>query len=60
MGIKVEKPTQQFLEDRKVSSWGIREKEVSRFDWHYDAHEECCIPSTTELKEAMKKASEEN
>jgi len=43
MEIKVEKPTQQFLEDRKVSSWGIWEKEVSRFDWHYDATEECYL-----------------
>jgi hypothetical protein len=37
MEIKVEKPTRQFLEDRRVSSWGIWEKEVSRFNWHYDA-----------------------
>lgn len=43
MEIKVEKPTRQFLEDRKVSSWGIWEKEVSRFNWHYDATEECYI-----------------
>jgi len=43
MEIKVEKPTRQFLEDRKVSSWGIWEKEVSRFDWYYDAPEECYI-----------------
>jgi uncharacterized cupin superfamily protein len=41
MEIKVEKPTQQFLDDRKVKSWAIWEKEVSRFDWHYDATEEC-------------------
>lgn len=43
MEIKVEKPTQQFLEDRKVSSWKIWEKEVSRFDWHYDETEECYL-----------------
>jgi uncharacterized protein len=43
MEIKVEKPTQQFLEDHKVSSCGIWEKEVSRFDWHYDVIEEYYI-----------------
>jgi len=32
MKIKVEKPTNQFLEERKVSSWGIWEKKISRFD----------------------------
>lgn len=43
MEITVIKPTQQFLEDRNVSSWGIWEKGVSRFDWHYDETEECYI-----------------
>ena len=43
MDIKVEKPTQQFLDDRKVKSWAIWEKEVSRFDWHYDETEECYL-----------------
>ena len=27
MEIKVEKPAREFLEERKVSSWGIWEKE---------------------------------
>jgi hypothetical protein len=27
MAIEVGRPTQQFLDDRKVSSWGIWEKE---------------------------------
>jgi len=40
MKITVEKPTRQFLEERKVSSWGIWEKEISRFDWHYDTMKE--------------------
>jgi len=44
MEIKVEKPTRQFLEDRKVSLWGRWEKEVSRFYRHYDSTEECYIP----------------
>ena len=43
MGIKIEKPTQQFLDDRRVSLWRSWEKEVSRFYWHYDATEECYI-----------------
>ena len=43
MKIKVEKPAEQYLRDRKVRSWGIWEKEVSRFDWHYDSVEECYL-----------------
>ena len=43
MEIKIEKPTQQFLEDRRVSLWGSWEKEVSRFYWHYESTEECYI-----------------
>jgi uncharacterized cupin superfamily protein len=43
MKIKVEKPTEQYLQDRRVRSWGIWEKEVSRFDWHYDSAEECYL-----------------
>jgi len=43
MEIKVEKPTQHYLQSRKVRSWGIWEKEVSRFDWHYDETEECYL-----------------
>lgn len=29
------------LEIRKISSWPIWTKEVSRFDWYYDTDEEC-------------------
>jgi len=43
MQIKVEKPTEQYLKGRKVRSWDIWEKEVSRFDWHYDSTEECYL-----------------
>jgi uncharacterized cupin superfamily protein len=43
MEIKVEKPSEQMLKDRKVRSWSIWEKEVSRFDWHYDETEECYL-----------------
>ncbi len=41
--IKIEKPTPQKLEQMQVSSWPIWEKEVSRFDWHYDSTEVCYI-----------------
>ncbi len=43
MKIKIEKPTEKYLQDRKVRSWGIWEKEVSSFDWHYDSVEECYL-----------------
>jgi hypothetical protein len=43
MEIKVEIPLQRMLEERKVRSWPIWEKEVSRFDWHYDSTEECYL-----------------
>jgi hypothetical protein len=33
MKIKVEKPTRQFPEERKVSSWGIWEKEIYDPGW---------------------------
>ncbi len=41
MEIKVERFTEEELKKRKVFSWPIWEKEVSRFDWHYDCVEEC-------------------
>ena len=41
MEIKVEKLSQDELNKRGVLSWPIWEKEVSRFDWHYDEVEEC-------------------
>ena len=43
MKIEVEKPTEEELKSRDVSSWPIWEKEVSRFDWHYDSTEECYL-----------------
>ena len=43
MKITIEKPGEQYLQDRKVRSWGIWEKEVSRFDWHYGETEECYL-----------------
>ena len=31
------------IEKRKIKSWPVWEKEVSRFDWTYDGDEECYI-----------------
>lgn len=43
MEVKIEKPDQKVFEDRKVETWPIWEKEVSRFDWYYSDTEECYI-----------------
>ena len=43
MKIQVEKPTRADLETRGVFSWPTWEKDVSRFDWHYDQTEECYL-----------------
>jgi uncharacterized cupin superfamily protein len=41
MNIEVRKPTKE--EKEKAKSWGIWEKEVSEFPWHYDEKETCLI-----------------
>jgi uncharacterized cupin superfamily protein len=41
MEIKIERLDSKELERRGVFSWPIWEKEVSRFDWHYDSMEQC-------------------
>ncbi len=43
MKIDIHKPGEEELEKREVFSWPIWEKEVSRFDWHYDSVEECYL-----------------
>lgn len=43
MKIEIEKATKDYLENKGVSSWPIWEKEISRFDWHYDNTEECYL-----------------
>ena len=43
MKIEVKKPERDDLEKDGVMSWPIWEKEVSRFDWHYDQTEECYL-----------------
>ncbi|MCK4463365.1 MAG: cupin domain-containing protein [Candidatus Omnitrophica bacterium] len=41
--IKIKKPSQGDLKKMAVHSWPIWEKEVSRFDWHYDEKETCYL-----------------
>jgi uncharacterized cupin superfamily protein len=43
MEIKVEKLTEDMLKELRVREWLIWEKEVSRFEWHYDETEVCYI-----------------
>lgn len=43
MKIEVKKPTEDDLQGLGVTSWPIWEREVSRFDWHYDTIEECYL-----------------
>jgi len=39
----IEKLTEAEIAKRKIKSWPIWTKEVSRFDWFYDNEEECLI-----------------
>jgi len=43
MKIKIRKPNKEDIEREGVMSWPIWEKEISRFDWHYDETEECYL-----------------
>jgi uncharacterized cupin superfamily protein len=43
MEIKVKRPSREELKAQGVSDWPIWEKEVSRFDWHYDNDETCYL-----------------
>ena len=43
MKIEVERLTEQDADRKGVSSWPVWEKEISRFDWHYDTTEECYL-----------------
>ena len=43
MNIKINKLEQKEIDERKIASWPIWQKEVSRFDWHYDQTEECLL-----------------
>ncbi|MBN1354273.1 MAG: cupin domain-containing protein [Candidatus Omnitrophica bacterium] len=55
--IKIEKLPEAKLKGMGVNSWPIWEKEVSRFDWHYDSTEMCYILKgkvTVETKDGKK------
>lgn len=39
----IEKLSEKEIAERKIKSWPIWTKEVSRFDWYYDSDEECLI-----------------
>ena len=41
--IKIEKPSEEKLKKMGVSGWPIWEKEISKFDWHYDDKETCYL-----------------
>jgi uncharacterized cupin superfamily protein len=43
MGIRIEKPDSAAIEQMGVEYWPLWEKEISRFDWHYDSIEECYL-----------------
>ena len=43
MKIEVKKPKMEDMEKQGVIAWPIWEKEISRFDWHYDETEECYL-----------------
>ena len=43
MKIEIKKRIEKRWRKRGVTSWPIWEKEVSRFDWHYDSTEECYL-----------------
>ena len=43
MKIDVKQPKADELERQGVFDWPIWEKEVSRFDWHYDTAETCYL-----------------
>ena len=43
MKIEVKRPERKELEEQDVYEWPIWEKEVSRFDWHYDSEETCYL-----------------
>jgi uncharacterized protein len=41
--ITIRKPGETEIEERKIRTWPIWTKEVSRFDWYYESREECLI-----------------
>jgi uncharacterized cupin superfamily protein len=43
MHVKIEKLSEEEIEKRKIRTWPVWEKNVSRFNWHYDETEECYL-----------------
>ena len=43
MKIEIRKPKMEDIEKEGIISWPIWEKEISRFDRHYDETEECYL-----------------
>ena len=43
MRIKIDKVDKKEIEEKGILEWPIWEKEISRFDWHYDSIEECYL-----------------
>jgi uncharacterized cupin superfamily protein len=43
MKIEIRKPKMEDIEKEGIMSWPIWEKEISRFEWHYDETEECYL-----------------
>ena len=43
MRIKIDKADKKEIEEKGILDWPIWEKEISRFDWHYDSIEECYL-----------------
>jgi uncharacterized cupin superfamily protein len=41
--IEVKKMSPEEAEKQGITSWPTWEKEVSKFDWHYDSEEECYL-----------------
>jgi uncharacterized protein len=39
----IEKLPESEISARKINSWPIWTKEISKFDWFYDSEEECLI-----------------
>jgi len=41
--IKIERPSQEKIDEMRITDWSIWEKEESTFDWFYDSQETCYI-----------------
>lgn len=41
MKIKIEKLTDEEIQNRGIRNWSVWTKEVSSFDWFYDSQEMC-------------------